>query len=549
MTEKKVVQADAAGVNEAIEFVEDFLSEYGVKKKALLRAELIVEESVGSLAAHANPTSDIRIWVKAFLGKATIELSSEGEEYSLTETVDLADSLEDEASSNAQEMLRNLMLTSYTDDLKYHHKNGVNQIRMTVVRSKNAFLYQTLGAMILGVAVGLLLSSFAPGETSSFLDENVLVPIKTMYMNALKMIVAPVVFFSIVSCIVRFSDLSELGRVGGRVIVMFLVTTCAAVAVGIASFYLFKPGHQLNAGQMVADATSITSQKMDVSIKDMIVNVVPTNFLKAFIDSNMLQLIFLAVLCGIAAGLIGKYSDMVKDLFEAFNELFLKMTTLIIKIMPVAVFCAICSMMLSMGVDTIRSVLGIFGTFLFGLAAMTVLYCLMVLILGRVSPVPFLKKYAPVMLQVFSMASSNASIPINMKACEKMGIDRKIYSLSIPLGATLNMDGTCIHLAVFALALAQAYDVQLSGATIAAMIVSIIVLSMGAPGIPGSGLICLSVLLAQMNVPVEAIGLVMGIDALVGMFRTVGNCLGDVVASVIVARKQDALDMETYAKQ
>ena len=165
---------------------------------------------------------------------------------------------------------------------------------------------------------------------------------------------------------------------------------------------------------------------------------------------------------------------------------------------------------------------------------------------GGINPVTFLRKYTPVMLQVFSMASSNASIPINMEACGKLGIDKKIYSLSIPLGATLNMDGTCIHLAVFALALAQTYGVQVSEATLVGMIVSIIVLSMGAPGIPGSGLICLSVLLAQINVPVEAIGLVMGIDALVGMFRTVGNCSGDVVASLIVAKKEHALDMETY---
>ena len=546
MWESKTFKANVDGVVEAVEFVEGFLVEYGIEKKALSRAILTVEESVGSLAAHALPDSEIQVQVGTLLGKVTIELSSEGEEYDLSESVDMADSLMGGALGDAQEMLRNIILKSSVDDLKYRHKYGVNQIRMTIARSKRAFLYVTLGAMLLGIAVGLLMSSFAPEGVSSFVNENALVPIKTMYMNALKMIVAPVVFFSIVSCIVRFSDLSELGRVGGRVIVMFLVTTCAAVAIGVASFMLFKPGQPLDAGQVVADASSITSQKMDVSIKDMIVNIVPTNFLKAFLDSNMLQLIFLAVMCGIAAGLIGKYSDMVKSIFEAFNELFLKVTTIIIKAMPLAVFCAICSMMLTMGLNTIRSVLGIFGTFLFGLVVLALLYCLILLVLGRMNPGPFMKKYAPMLLQVFSMASSNASIPINMDACKKLGIDKKIYSLSIPLGATLNMDGTCIHLAVFALALAQTYGVEVTGATLVGMIVSIIVLSMGAPGIPGSGLICLSVLLAQINVPVEAIGLVLGIDALVGMFRTVGNCMGDVVVSAVVAKKEHALNMETY---
>ena len=169
------------------------------------------------------------------------------------------------------------------------------------------------------------------------------------------------------------------------------------------------------------------------------------------------------------------------------------------------------------------------------------------LIIGRLNPIPFVRKYASTMLQVFSMASSNASIPVNMEACDKkLGISRKVYSLSIPLGATVNMDGTCVHLAVFSLALAKVYGVEISGAAILSLVVVIIVLSMGAPGIPGSGLICLSVLLTQMGVPVEAIGLVMGIDSLMGMFRCMSNCLGDVAATAVVARSEGLMDTQKY---
>ena len=260
----------------------------------------------------------------------------------------------------------------------------------------------------------------------------------------------------------------------------------------------------------------------------------------------MLQLIFLAVICGIATGMIGKYSDMVKDLFEAGNDLFLKITTIIIGFMPFAVFCSITSMMITTGVKTIISVLGMLGTFLFGLVCMMTIYCLLILVIGRVNPLHFVQKYVPTMLQVFSMASSNASIPVNMDACENLGISKKIYSLSIPLGATLNMDGTCIYLGVFALALAKTYGIPVTGATLFSLSISIVVLSMGAPGVAGAGLICLSVLLEQMGVPLEAIGLVMGIDSLVGMFRTMSNCLGDVAVSTIVAKQEDALDMEKY---
>jgi Na+/H+-dicarboxylate symporter len=319
-----------------------------------------------------------------------------------------------------------------------------------------------------------------------------------------------------------------------------------AVAVGLGSFYLFKPGKAGIIGQ-AADASSITSQTMDISILDTIVGIVPDNFIKPFLESNMLQLIFLAVICGIAVGKIGKYSEMLCTLLEACNELFLKVTTMIIRFMPAAVLCSVMSMMLTMGGKTMISVMGMLGTLIFGLICMIVIYCLLILLIGRISPIPFLRKYSATMLQVFSMASSNASIPINMDACEKkLGIAKNIYSLSIPLGATINMDGTCVHLAVFSLALAKIYGVEITGASMISLVLAIVVLSMGAPGIPGSGLICLSVLLTQLGIPVEAIGLVMGIDSLAGMFRTMSNCTGDVAVSVIVARLEKLMDIEIY---
>ncbi len=446
-----------------------------------------------------------------------------------------------------RESIRNIILGSLTDSLKYSHKNGINHIRMTVIRSRQSFLYCTLGAMAAAIILGLVFSSVFPGSVNSSLNSMIFAPVKIMYMNSLKMVVAPVVFFSIISCIVQFSDFSALGRIGGKIIGLYLLTTVISVGVGIGLFNLTGPGDASLAASLTADTSAITSQTMEVSIKDTIVGIIPSDIINPFLKADMLQLIFMAILCGIATGLLGKYSETLTDLFSACNDLFLKVTTMIIKVMPVAVFCSIMSMMLTMGVDTILSVLGMLGTFILGLISMMIIYCLLMIIFGRLNPVPFVRKYAPTMLQVFSMASSNASIQINMEACEKkIGVSRKIFSLPIPLGATLNMDGTCVHLAVFALALAKTYGIRVTGGVMLSMIISIIILSMGAPGIPGSGLICLSVLLTQMNVPVEAIGLVMGIDSLCGMFRTMSNCLGDVAVSTIVAKSENELDMAVY---
>ena len=515
--------------------------------KDVEKTVLAVEETAGSLVEHTGPDKRMVIRIISYLGQIRIEAASKGDRYSFIDDMNINSlPLDDEVGEAAQDMIRSIILKSMAGDIKYRHVNGTNRVWVTVARSKRAFLYQTLGAMLLAIITGLILSMLGYKNFNSILNTYVLIPVKTIYMNALKMVVAPVVFFSIVSCIVKFSDISELGRVGGRVLGLYLLTTIIAVIIGICSYSLFKPGTPLPSEAVLESAKDVTSKTMDVSIKDLIVGIVPSDFVQPFVESNMLQLIFLAVVCGIAAGLIGRYSEMVKDIFEAFNDLFLKITTMIIHFMPLAVFCSICSMMISMGIGVILSIFGIFATFIFGLIGMMIVYSILILIIAKISPLPFLKKYPSTMIQVFSMASSNASIPLNMEACDRLGIAQKIYSLSVPLGATVNMDGACVYMAVFSLALSKTYGVNLSGASLTAIIISIIVLSIGAPGIPGSGLICLSVLLAQIGVPVEAVGLIMGIDSLVGMFRCMSNCTGDVAMSVVVARLEGSLDMKRY---
>ena len=546
MRRSETFQTDNSGFGKAMEFVKQFLADCQIEKKARIKALLVVEEALGSLIDHRNG-DDMNICVNSLLGTVTIELSIKGEQFSLTENMKSAKlPKEGEMDASTQDVIRNILLRSMTDDLKYRHKEGVNYVQVTLVKSKHAFLFQTLGAMLAAIVVGLILAAEAPDSFNVALSANLLSPIKTMYMNALKMVAAPVVFFSIVSCIVRFSDLSALGRIGGKILLLYLCTTFMAVGVGIGTYYLFQPG-STNMYGMGLDSSSITSKTLNISIKDTIVGIVPTNFLSPFLESNMRQLIFLAVVCGIATGLIGKYSAMLTGFFQACNDLFLKITTMFIRVMPIAVFCSISSMILMMGSKSVLTLLSMFGTFLFGLSCMMAVYCMMMVILARLNPLLLLRKYAPVMLQVFSMSSSNASIPIKMEACEKkLGISNRVFSLSIPLGATLNKDGTCIHLVIFALALAKIYGVPIGGGMLLSVIVSIVMLAMGAPGMPGAGLICLSVLLTQMNVPVEAIGLVMGIDPLIGMFLCMSNCLGDAVVTSIVAKSEGQMNMEVY---
>lgn len=227
----------------------------------------------------------------------------------------------------------------------------------------------------------------------------------------------------------------------------------------------------------------------------------------------------------------------------------MKITTLLIKLMPIAVLCSILSLILTTGVQTLLPVLRICACFLAGLVLMMAVYCLLLLLLAKLDPIPFVRKYGPVMAQVASTASSNAALPLNMNTCEKkLGISRRVYSLSLPLGATMNMDGTCVYLGVTALVLARLYGVEIMDTSLLPIAATIMLLSIGTQGVSGAGLVCLSVLLTQLNVPVEAVGLIMGIDPLLGMLRTMSNCLGDVAVSAIVAKSEDLLDMDAYIR-
>nr|MCR5405455.1 dicarboxylate/amino acid:cation symporter [Lachnospiraceae bacterium] len=489
MNVKKSFKADKASIGEIVGFVKESLEGCGLEGKDVTNGCLVAEE-VSRIIIINSEEEMIHVHIKKRFGNTHMEISSKGEQFDLVDHVEAEQLLGKESSATAQDIIASILIRSMAESLKYRRAHGVNIISFTTTKVKHSFLIQTLGAMFLAMIVGFTLSKTGFTEFNGILTGYVLEPVKTMYMNGLKMVVAPVVFFSIVSCIVRFTDVKELGQVGGRILGLYLVTTVIAALVGIGVFDLIRPGGVLPT-EVVSDAVkNITSQKVDVSIKDMIVNIVPANFVQPFVESNMLQLIFLAIVCGIAAGAIGRYSEMVKTFFEAINDLFLKLTSMFIRFLPVAIFCSICSMMMKMGIDTIKSIFGIFATFVVGLFCQMIMYCIIMMIVARISPIPFLKKYSQTMLQVFSMASSSASIPVNMDACRNLGVAQKIYSLSIPLGATLNMDGTCVYMAVFALSLAKIYGVQLTEASLAGMVFTIIVLSIGAPGIPGSGLIC-----------------------------------------------------------
>lgn len=534
----RLFSADHKGVGQGTEWIRSFLEKKGLKGRELTRSVLAVEETIGDLAEHAEKGSRIRIRIRSLPGSISIDFSAPGEEYNFIEdNTPVPDALWVDPDTDVENTIRKRILQAYMGNLRYSSKNGINKVRMTVSRQTGP-LYLTLGALAAAIVLGVLLSMTAPAAVTSALDSNLLTPIKTMYMNGLKMLAAPVVFFSIATCISQMGTPADLGRIGGKILGMYMLTTVLAVAVGIGVFLLFRPGDASAAQILGSGAVSAAAKTMDVSLKSRIVGIVPDNFLSPFLESDMLQLIFLAVLCGGALNRIGDYSRTLQEIFEALNELFMRITTVLMHTTPIAVFCSILSLIMKTGLSAIVSLLGMIGTFVFGLVCMLAIYSLFLLIAG-INPLQFVRKYMPVMLQVFSLAASNAAIPLNLDFCkEKMGISPRVYTFSIPLGATINMDGMCVMLAVQALTLAKIYGVDVPAEMLLPLAVSIICLSIGSPGVPGAGLIMVSMLVIQLGVPVESVALVIGIGPLMGMFMSASNCLGDVVVTTVVAKTE-----------
>ena len=532
-------------IENALSFIGKTLSELGITKKYLQKTELLSEETISMFLEHAPQDAVLKVKISRFFGDAAVTLSMQGEEFEPLGSTDRPDFDSDElVSENA---IRALLLRSHGENFKYRRKSGVNHARIltgqTVQHSKNA----TFIALFLGLVLGLLAKFVFSPEATEILTNYALNPIHTVFMNALKIIIAPVVFFSIVTCFSQFNNLSELGKVGGKVIGMYLLTTVIAVALSIGVFFVVQPGSFGFALSDTAVPAATVDTDVEYGILPMLMNIVPSNFLAPFIKSDTLQIIFLAILVGTAVGAIGQYSKAIKELFEGLNSLFLQITTVISKFIPFAALASVAMIVINLGGDSILSVAAGAGVHVLTIMLMIAVYGVLILLLSRLNPLNFYKKSREGMLTSFTLSSSSASMPTNLRvATDKLGISPKVANFSIPLGATINMDGVCIFLTILGLFLARAYGVEVTASALLSVSLTIILLSLGAPGVPGAALVCLGVVLETLNVPLEAIGLIIGIAPLLDMFDTMNNTTGDLAAALVVSKSEKLLDLSIY---
>lgn len=500
------------------------------------KAMLLMEEIYACFREHGD--APVEICLRKRFGEIALILTMKGEEYNpvIEENIWEADE---------EDYHRRLILSANRERIGYSYKSGRNTIRIMVHSGSSKNVYYSVAAMALGILTAVILKAVCPETVAAAVNTNVFSVVKTIFLNALKMMVAPVVFFSIAGSIAGLADLSDAGKMGTRLLAVYMATTVIAIAVGLGLGWLLSAG-SISIPSVRSDS-SLIGQTFEVSVKDIIADIAPSDLVSPIAEGNMLQIIFVSVIFGIAANILGEQVKLIHDLIGQMNALCLKIVLLLVRFIPLAAFCSMASMILGAGIQSMLVVLRILAGVVLGGVVMMIVYMAFIAVFGKLSPFPFLKKVLGFDPTPFSLASSNATMPFAMNFCtEKLGISPKVSSFSIPLGATLNMDGHCIYLGLSVIILMKMYSVPITGAALTTIILSIFVLSIGAPGVTGSGVICLSTITVTLGLPVECIGIVLGIDQIVGMLRTVFNVNGDIAATAVVANGRNLLDKKIY---
>lgn len=392
--------------------------------------------------------------------------------------------------------------------------------------------------IVIALIAGLVLNILSP-DIFSKVDAFLFKPLGTIFLNLMKMLVVPVVFISIALGTVGIGDPKKLGRIGGKTIGYFLITTAIAIVIAISLGLLVKPGE----GGNFETANAVYEAQEAPPVAETLLGIIPTNPISAMAEGNMLQIIFFAALVGFGMAMLGTKVERVKELFEQVNELIMYLITFVMKFAPYGAFGLIASAVGSQGIDALK-VMGMYmGVVLGALLIHTiVVYGGSVALIGKRNPIWFFKNFFPAQVVAFSTASSAATLPISMKtAQEKLKVPESISSFTQSLGATINMDGTAIMQGAAVIFIAQAYDIQLSLGQLLTVVLTAVLASIGTAAVPGAGLIMLAMVLTSVGLPVEGIALVLGVDRLLDMVRTAVNITGDAACAVVVAKTEGVL--------
>ncbi|MGE4130425.1 MAG: dicarboxylate/amino acid:cation symporter [Bdellovibrionales bacterium] len=399
-------------------------------------------------------------------------------------------------------------------------------------------------ALASGALTGLALNQISlSGWAHEFLVEGIFKVGGDAFFALLKMLVVPVVFVSLVGGVGALDDVKKMGRIGAKTFVLYLATTATAITLAIGVAGLTNPGKGFDLPTQAEFAA-----KESPGLAAVLLGFIPTNPIQAMAEGNMIQVILLALLVGLSLSLSGPAGRRVLAQFNDWNEVIMKVVLMVMVVAPVGVFCLIARVFTTQGFSAIAPLSIYFFTVLATLALhFSLVYMGLLKVLGRLNPLTFLKKFRQVMVFAFSTSSSNATLPANLEVTEKrLGVKNSVAAFTLPLGATVNMDGTAIMQGVATVFISQAYNIEIGLGGYVSVILTATVASIGTAGVPGVGLVTLAMVLKQVGLPVEGIGLIIGVDRLLDMARTVVNVTGDAAVTCVVAQSEGQLDRKIF---
>ena len=383
--------------------------------------------------------------------------------------------------------------------------------------------------MLAGILVGLLFTKNAQFTTDW------IKPIGTIYINLLKFLVVPVVLFSIADGVISLKDLRRVGSVGLKTFIYYMFTTALAVVIGLILVNIFKgafpvlPSAEL--GSLEYEA------KTAPSVMDVIVGIFPDNLFKPMVETNMLPVIVIAILTGAGVLAAGDKGQRIATIINDMNEVVMKIMMMIIKLTPIGVFCLMINVVAVNGASIVGTLAIVIGVAYLGyLVHVMIVYGMSVRFLAGMNPLKFFRGLAPAMICAFTTTSSNATLPLNIECCNKMGAEPEISSFVLPLGATINMDGTAIYQAVAAVFIACCYGINLTIGDMAMIVLTATLASIGTAGVSGAGMIMLAMVLTTIGIPVEGIAIIAGVDKIFDMGRTTLNITGDATCALFISR-------------
>jgi|TARA_B110000305_G_scaffold81771_1_gene92101 Na+/H+-dicarboxylate symporter len=407
-------------------------------------------------------------------------------------------------------------------------------------------------AGILGGALIKVLHDFSLlGPTGDFIFYDLLANglfdiIGQIFISSLRLVIVPLVFFSLVCGVVSITSTSQIGRITLKTLGLYLLTTAVAISTALFFALIFQPG--LGADLSLPQEFN---PSIPPSLKEVVVNIFPTNPIAAMAEGNMLQIIVFSLLFGVALKAVGENGKPLQLTFERLNAVILKLVTMLIELAPYGVFSLLLTLFAVQGIGVIGDLAKYFFLLVFVLIFHGIVtYGLFLSLLAKLNPITFFSKLRSLAIFAFSTSSSSATMPITLQTVRtKLGVRPSIGSFTVPLGATVNMDGTAIMQGIATVFIAQAYNMDLTTMDYLMVILTATLASIGTAGVPGVGLIMLAMVLEQVGLPVEGIALIIGVDRLLDMTRTAVNVCGDAMVSCVVAKSEGEFDKEVFDKR